>query len=211
MFMKKIFFIPIVFLLLSVAAAFFSGCQTKVDYISRLDQIMSNSQEIEKKWLIRTSDIPYDLNTVEKYLIEQTYISFSPEIRIRRINDREFHTLAVKANMSADGLVRDEFEIDISEDEYLRLFMKKETDAFTIHKTRYQFFDEAIGEIIAIDIFGNELAGLAYLEIEFANREEAGKFAEPDWVIMDVTSLKEYKNGSLAKYGIPVSAMNVNK
>ncbi|MCL1873069.1 MAG: hypothetical protein FWF85_03010 [Clostridiales bacterium] len=200
---RKVFYAQIGLLLLISAAVFFSGCQAKRDYLGRLEQIRSEPLEIEKKWLIRESDIPYDLNNADKYLIEQSYINFSPEIRIRRINDGQFHILGVKANTSADGMVREEFETDISEDEYLKLLMKKEPDTLTIRKTRYQFFDEKIGEILAIDIFSNELAGLAYLEIEFADIKEAQKFGDPDWVISDVTDRKEYKNGNLAKYGMP--------
>jgi len=89
--------------------------------------------------------------------------------------------------------------------------MKKEPNAITISKTRYQFYDEVIGEILAIDIFSKELSGLAYLEIEFASREEAERFSEPDWIITDVTALKEYKNGSLAKHGIPPGMADINK
>ena len=59
--------------------------------------------------------------------------------------------------------------------------------------------------LLAIDIFSGELDGLAYLEIEFENQEEANAFTTPDWVIKDVTSDLNYKNGYLARYGIPDS------
>ena len=47
------------------------------------------------------------------------------------------------------------------------------------------------------------MEGLAYLEIEFENQEEALNFETPDWVIKDVTDDVNYKNGYLARYGIP--------
>ncbi|MCL1816207.1 MAG: hypothetical protein FWG43_01215 [Clostridiales bacterium] len=224
---QKIIYVSITMMLTGLAAIFFSGCNmldyysnslnqvspdiSERDYLGRIEQVLSDSLEIEKKWLIRASDIPYDLSTTNMYEIEQTYISFSPEIRLRRINDGRFHTLTVKTNMSADGLVREEFEIDISEIDYLNLLSKKEPNTITIHKTRYQFFDEELGEILAIDIFSNELSGLAYMEIEFVNTDEANSFVDPVWVVMDVTSLKEYKNGSLAKYGLPDGYLDVKK
>ena len=41
------------------------------------------------------------------------------------------------------------------------------------------------------------------MEIEFATEEEAKKYTSPDFVIKDVTSDERYKNGSLARFGIP--------
>ncbi len=40
-------------------------------------------------------------------------------------------------------------------------------------------------------------------KIEFSNKEEANNFKEPSWVIKDVTDDIRYKNGHLARYGIP--------
>lgn len=59
--------------------------------------------------------------------------------------------------------------------------------------------------MLAIDIFSGELEGLAYLEIEFESEEEANNFKSYDWVIKDVTDDENYKNGHLARYGIPNS------
>ena len=101
--------------------------------------------------------------------------------------------------MSEDGLVRDETNIDITKEQYDNLIKKQEGK--TIHKTRYQFLDN--GELIAIDIFHDELDGLAYMEIEFKNEEESNKFENPKWVIRDVTGDINYKNGHLARFGIP--------
>jgi len=155
--------------------------------------------EIEKKWLIDVEKIPYDLTKADKYSIEQTYICFDPEIRVRRINNGENYTMTVKTNLTSDGLTRDEYEIFITEDEYNAVVKKRE--GITIHKDRYQLEDNGI--IVALDIFKNELAGLAYMEIEFESEKEAEKYKEPDWVIRNVTDDVRYKNGHLARYGIP--------
>lgn len=61
------------------------------------------------------------------------------------------------------------------------------------------------GLIIAIDIFSGELEGLAYLEIEFENKDIAERYEAPNWVIKDVTTDLDYKNGHLSRYGIPSS------
>lgn len=170
-------------------------------YDERLDEILADSKEIERKWLIRPEDIPYDLNGagVYQYDIQQTYISFEPEIRVRNYNEDSAYELTVKTNLSADGLIRDEVNLSISREEYYNLILKKEGN--TIHKTRYQFY--ADHQLIAIDIFHGDLEGLAYMEIEFASKAESDAYATPEWVIADVTDDISYKNGHLARYGIP--------
>jgi len=156
-------------------------------------------KEIERKWLIKEEDIPYDLSKADIFEVEQSYISFDPEIRIRRINDGKFYTLTIKSNMSVDGMVRDEVEYYITKESYELLLSKKE--GITILKTRYQFVDENNVKR-CIDIFHGELSGLVYLETEYKSEEEANKDVI-DWAIKDVTSDKRYKNQSLARYGIP--------
>lgn len=172
-----------------------------INYANKVNSIMADSVEIEKKWLINKEQIPYNLSNSEVIKIEQTYICFSPEIRVRKINDGEEYTFAVKTNMTSDGMVRDEMENSITQEEYNNLIKKQEGK--TIYKTRYQFLD--VDYLLAIDIFSGELDGLAYLEIEFENQEEANNFQTPNWVIKDVTSDINYKNGHLARYGIPNS------
>lgn len=161
--------------------------------------IEDTGEEIERKWLISVNDIPYNLEDGVKQKIVQTYLNFSPEIRVRNINDGEKYILTVKSNMSVDGLTRDEKEYYISEEEYNNLLKKQEGN--TISKTRYQIYDK--GNIVEIDIFENQLKGLAYMEIEFETEEKAKAFDNPSWVIKDVTDDVRYKNGHLARYGIP--------
>ena len=178
-----------------------TSCSDAVKMDKRVDEILADDVEIERKWLIDPSDIPYDLSApdVEVVDILQTYISFEPEIRVRNYNNGAVYEMTIKTNMSEDGLVRDETIILITQTEYDNLMAKKE--GITIHKTRYEFFDN--GQVIAIDIFHDDLDGLAYMEIEFASIDESYLFGDPDWVIADVTSDVRYKNGSLARYGIP--------
>ena len=172
-----------------------------INYVNKINSIMADTVEIEKKWLIDKDKIPYDLYNSEIIEIEQTYICFSPEIRVRKINNGKEYTFAVKTNITSDGMIRDEIEDFITQEEYNNLMKKQEGN--TIYKTRYQFLDGDY--LLAVDIFSGELKGLAYLEIEFENQEEADNFQTPNWVIKDVTSDLNYKNGHLARYGIPDS------
>lgn len=158
----------------------------------------STDYEIERKWLISVEEIPTNILMTKGDHITQTYINFSPEIRVRNINDTEF-IMAVKADMSTDGLVRSEKEYYISSEEYETLILKKVGN--TIYKTRYQYSEDDY--IYEIDIFEGELINLAYLEVEFKTEKEAIAFKAPDWVIREVTDDIRYKNGSLARYGMP--------
>lgn len=157
--------------------------------------------EIERKWLIDPHKIPYDLNNASRYDIVQTYLNFSPEIRLRKINGN-IHILGIKTYLSEGGLSRTEHEYDISESEYNELIKKQEANA--IYKTRY-VVEDSDGINMQIDIFSGNLIGLAYMEIEFDSVEEAKAYHTPDWAVADVTDDLSYKNGYLARYGIPKS------
>lgn len=159
----------------------------------------NSNLEIERKWLIDPNNIPYDLNSCKKIKIEQSYINFSPVIRIRNIDDNEY-ILTIKSKTSEEGLVREEYECSLTKDKYDKLLSKKEGN--TISKNRY-FVKEEDGLTREIDIFLGDLEGLAYLEIEFSNLESAQNFETPNWVIKDVTADPLYKNSFLARFGIP--------
>lgn len=170
-------------------------------YNERIKELLADEKEVEKKWLIDKKSIPYDLTKedVRIYEIKQTYLCFDPEMRVRDYNNGASYEYTIKTNMTEDGLVRDEVNLTINKEQYDNLIKKKEGS--TIEKTRYQFF--ADNQVIAIDIFHGKLDGLAYMEIEFANEEEAKNYQTPSWVIKDVTDDINYKNGHLARYGIP--------
>jgi len=198
-----------VVVILNVLAVLFAMIMLKnknysINYYDRLDSIMADDKEVERKWLIKKEDIPYNLNdnNVEVYDIQQTYICFDPEMRVRNYNNGQSYEFTIKTNMSYDALVRDETNINITKEQYDNLITKKE--GVTIHKTRYQLY--ADNQVIAFDIFHGDLDGLAYMEFEFLNREESEAYKEPNWVIKDVTSDLNYKNGHLARFGIPQDA-----
>lgn len=159
----------------------------------------AEGMEIERKFLIEAKNIPYDLKTLDTYEITQSYISFSPEIRLRNVDNTMFF-LTIKASVDFRGMVRDERNFWITEGEYYTLYKKVEGN--TIYKTRYQGPDE-YGNTFAIDIFKGDLEGLAYYEMEFINEELANSYTPPSWISKEVTSDKRYKNGSLAQFGIP--------
>ena len=155
--------------------------------------------EIERKWLVQPEEIPYDLGTLPALEIEQAYVSFSPVVRVRRINRGERHILTVK-RPTEYGLANQETEKDI--DAELYEFLLSNASGTVIRKTRYLHALPG-GLTEEIDVFSGALQGLAYLEIEFPDVESAENYPSPAWVKADVTQDVRYKNSSLAQDGMP--------
>ena len=159
---------------------------------------MPLNSEIERKWLIDPDSIPFDLSKAKKDVLIQAYVSFSPTIRVRSENGEKY-ILCVKAKSKGSYLAREEFETDITKEQFDFLLSKKEGQI--IEKTRYTIKHDGLN--YEIDIFEGFLKPLAYLEIEFSSTEEALRFKTPSWAIKDVTDDFRYKNAGLAKFGMP--------
>lgn len=157
-----------------------------------------NNLEIERKFLVDVNKIPYDFSKLAKKSIEQGYIICKPEIRIRNISDSDY-VMTIKSN-TADSLVRNEIEFKISKKAYYALMSRN--DICRITKNRYVVNEGKY--VYEIDIFEGKLKGLAYLEVEFPNREEAGKFVAPSWIGKEVTGDDRYKSCYLAQNSIPL-------
>lgn len=156
--------------------------------------------EIERKWLVRAEDIPYDLAALPALEIEQAYVAFSPVVRIRRINRGETHILTIKSPTQYGGIANAESEKEI--DAELYAFLLAHASGNVIAKTRYLHALPS-GLTEEIDVFSGALQGLAYLEIEFPDLETAEHYPSPAWVTADVTQDLRYKNSALAQHGIP--------
>ena len=156
--------------------------------------------ETERKFLIDPNNIPHDLSEADKYEIIQTYISISPEIRVRQLNGYDYW-FALKMPKDNIGLSRQELEFPIIKEEYEYLFDKKEVES--VLKTRYQFTEDDY--MVAVDVYDGNLKGLAVSEIEFESVEESEKFIPFDWYLKDITSDKRYKNANLALDGMPIN------
>lgn len=175
--------------------------------VEETKELEGAASEIERKFYVEPGDLPKDMVAkgatyeIERYEIIQTYINYSPEIRVRQITGRRgmWHTFTLKTPQDQIGLARNEVNFNISKEEYLTLLEKKFGN--TIHKTRYQFVEDNIK--IFVDVYSGKLEGLVVAEVEFDSVEEANAFVPPSWFGRDITSDQRYKNANLAKYGIP--------
>ena len=144
--------------------------------------------EIERKYLVKK--LPENLESFPKHEISQGYISVKPVIRIRRSDERFILTIKSKGT-----LCREEYELDMTEEEFKKLSCKVEGNL--ISKTRYKI-PLSDGHTAELDIFHELFEGLMYVEVEFEDVEAAENFEVPDFFGREVTVDKQYTNSSLS-------------
>lgn len=147
--------------------------------------------EIERKFLMPGN--PFDLTGIPYIEISQSYISFTPTLRIRQQDDKFIFTAKSPGHM-----MHEEFELEIKEEDYENL--RKKTEGFEISKTRYliPLKNGLTGEF---DIYHGKFQGLYTIEVEFNTEDDANNFEPPDWFGEDVTMKKRFKNSWLAEFG----------
>lgn len=144
--------------------------------------------EIERKFLVST--VPDHLERFPSAEIEQCYLSFLPEQRIRKKGKNYYFT------EKSDGtLAREEQEREILESDYVAL--KKKHIGNIIYKRRYVIpLDDLT---IELDIYKEVLSGLITVEVEFPSEARANSFEVPLWFGKDITADSRYKNKNLAQ------------
>lgn len=145
--------------------------------------------EIERKFLL--DGFPNDLELLSEVYIEQGYVSFNPEVRIRKAvvqgGGKEEYYLTIKG----DGdLARQEIETEISRAFY------EDTVAFLGTKVvRKDYKKYKLGqwelEVSLVDA-GTDWE-FYYGEIEFPSEEDATAFVLPDFLGKEITYDSDYK------------------
>lgn len=145
--------------------------------------------EIERKFRIKY--IP-DMPSVESHRIEQWYLSYSPEKRIRIIDDSVY----IVTEKSEGTLSREEKEYEVTKEEAKKLIDETRT-LLPIEKVRYSF---KAGELNAeLDMYEGALYGIMICEFEFDSEEEARNAVLPDWIGIELTDDPRFKNAALSK------------
>jgi len=152
-----------------------------------------SSREIERKFLVDPDEAGRLAGSARgQHRIEQAYVAVDDEREVRlRAIDGERGLLTVKSH---GELERDEFEIELEEEQFRALSPLLETKA--VAKTRYLLDHD--GHTIELDVYSGDLEGLAVAEVEFESRKDAEAFEPPDWLGRDVTGDTRYKNRNLA-------------
>lgn len=147
-------------------------------------------QEIERKFLVEGE---FRSQAFKAERITQGYLSSVAErtVRIRIKGDQGFIT--IKGKSSGDGIVRYEWEKEITLADARELLELCEPGV--IDKTRYLV--RAGKHIFEVDEFYGENEGLVMAEIELGNENES--FEKPDWLGKEVTGDLRYYNAMLAR------------
>ncbi len=157
--------------------------------------------EIEKKYL--TNDCPYDLEKLDRHVIEQAYLCGNPTVRIRRLDDRYILTYKRKEKDGGAGAcVSEEVELPLNREAYEHLLEKK--DSNVVRKTRY-IIPLDRDHKIELDVFEGKLRGLVMAEVEFLSLDDAKRFKAPGWFKKEVSGDQRFSNrylSTLEKYDI---------
>ena len=152
--------------------------------------------EIERKYLIDKTLIPFELSSYLSHIIEQAYLCTSPVVRVRKEDDNYYMTYKGKGLM-----VREEYNLPLTEESYQHLLTK--ADGNIITKTRYLIphNDNSLQKelLIELDVFEGTFKGLYLAEIEFNSEEDANNFTPPNWFGEDVTFDGKYHNSKMSQ------------
>ena len=146
--------------------------------------------EIERQFLVAAVPVL----PAEYEVLRQGYVSLEPEIRIRQIGEKHF-VLTVKRGA---GLVREEWETDITLQEFVNLSQHLWPDTLMIEKRRY-IIALADGNQAELHMHEGHLTGFNYVEVEFPSIEAAHYFVPPEWFGREVTEDERFSYGTLAQ------------
>lgn len=148
--------------------------------------------EIERKFLVTSNT--YKDEAIKKTKIVQGFLNSDIErtVRVRVKEEKGF--LTVKGKSSKKGLVRYEWESEISVSEANMLL--KLCEKGMVEKIRYEV---KLGEhLFEIDEFCGDNKGLVIAEIELDDVDE--EFIRPSWLGKEVTGQAKYYNSQLGKH-----------
>ena len=153
---------------------------------------MSIPYEIERKYLIKMPVFPLPVETAATD-IEQAYL-VNPEGNSERVRARAgkyYHTLKVHIS----NVVREEYEKEITREEYDELLKRRDTKCSFIKKVRHVF--EYKNQTFELDVF-DFWKKQAFLEIELPDENTPVEIPDFIEVIREVTEDRAYTNHALA-------------
>lgn len=164
-----------------------------------MDKI-SSKIEIERKYIVKMP-VAEQMEKCDGYTKSEIVQIYLPSdglkthrIRKRCYGDRTEYIETVKIRL--DNMSSDEFEREISKDEYESLAERIKDGTRPIVKTRHTFIFE--GQLFEIDVYP-EWQSCAIMETELAKRDTAVAFPTFIKTIREVTGDRRYSNASMAK------------
>lgn len=153
---------------------------------------MGKTVEIERRWTI--DRFPDDLELVRDELIDQSYISLDPEVRIRKIVDLTDNGMRVAYRLTIKGtgtMKRVEVETSIMADEYGALATLTPHAPIKKIRKKYRLNNGLYVECNIVEP-GTE-DQLMYAEIEFPDEETANVYVPDSFLGEEHTNIPGYK------------------
>ena len=148
--------------------------------------------EIERKWAMQKEP---PLPPRCRLRVEQSYLSLSPEVRVRRYEDLGSRELRYDLTIKSEGTIaREEIIKDLTEEEYRVLAAMAGGEPIVKEYSNYDYQGRVL-EFSVVD--PGRQSGFTYAEVEFPTLEEAQAFQAPDWFGEETTHkpgarMKEY-------------------
>lgn len=153
--------------------------------------------DVERKFRVKGMD--WVAEVTQSSQIEQGYLSFEPEVRVRIQSNPDKYTLAILAGRDTTG-ARRVFEYEVPLADAVTLIA---TSRHKIRKTRHK----TRSGIVIDEIYDDRQPGIlimAEVKVSLANLVSMGdlEIQPPTWLGMEVTGQEEYTTAWLAQYGI---------
>ena len=155
--------------------------------------------ETEHKYIIKMPPQML-LSSLPSSKIEQTYISSSGDdhvterVRRREYDDRVVYTHTKKRRLS--DMSHEEYEDEISAEEYGALLARKCADTATLYKTRYLL--TYMGQTFELDVY-SFWQNIAVMELEVKDESDAVARPPEIDVIREVTGERRFTNAALSR------------
>ncbi len=151
--------------------------------------------EIERKWLIDNFPSGGEFECVFDAIMMQGYISTSPAVRIRKTIQKGKACEYILCFKGKGTLVREEIEIEIKEDEFLKLEKFLGKNLIEKHIKKYKLQNGLLLEVNCVD--KGTKTEFYYAEVEFETKQQAENFTPPSILKKEMTydenfSMRDY-------------------
>lgn len=165
--------------------------------------------EIERKFLVKLPnswselaelfDKVVDVKRIIQFYLKAKSDKMSPRVR-KTTQGLSGKTKTIyhinKKTPTSDAAVHQEEEKEISEKEYNELVKQSHPDKRSVEKTRFVF--KFKNQVFELDVFKDNLEGLAILELELDSKDDKIKLPPFLHVVKEVTKDEKYNNFNLA-------------
>ena len=171
------------------------------------EKMACNCLEIERKFLIRKPDKKWLETEAEGWDMVQTYLikdGSGLNSRVRKSSGKGGSVFTHTQKRHISAMSREEYEREISEEEYNKLLLTADPKRRTIEKRRYVLMYK--DQRFEIDLFPF-WSDRAIMEIELEREDQAVDFPPEINIIREVTEDRRYTNSSLARE-IPMETLD---